>query len=341
MARWFFLLLSLGVGVLFWRIMQPYAIVLATAGIVAIIASPLDRKLRKLFRHPKLSAFAIVAVLFFVVIGPLTTAGILMTQEALDLVKDTVGNAEWRATFDLAAEPAFQALPDIVQEQLSSINVQNVVTSLASWASLHLGAVASASASFIFKTFIFFICVYYLLVDRERIFDAAVKLSPFKDDVDRSIVHRLVETVRGVIFGSLIVAVVQAALAWIGLSLFGVPGALIWASLVIVASQIPILGTATIMVPAILFLFITGHVPAGIGLLLWAVVVVGLVDNMLYPLVVGNRTQMHALLILLTMLGGLELFGPIGFILGPTVLAGVMVVLELYKAGILEKQGIA
>ncbi len=200
-ARWFFLLLSLGVGVLFWNVMSPYIIVLATAGIVAIITSPLDRKLRKIFHHPKLSAFAIVAVLFFLVVGPLTTAGILMTQEALDLVKGTVGNPEWRATFDLAAEPAFQALPDIFQDQLASIDIQNVVTSLASWASLHLGAVASASAAFVFKTFIFFICVYYLLVDRERIFRAAIELSPFKDEVDRSIVHRLVETVRGVIFG--------------------------------------------------------------------------------------------------------------------------------------------
>lgn len=340
-ARWFFLFLALGIAVLFWRVMSPYLIVLATAGIVAIIVSPLDRKLRKFFKHPKLTAFVIVALLFFVVVGPLTTAAVLMTREALDLVKGTVGNPEWRATFDLATQPAFQALPDIFQERLASIDVQSVITSLASWASLHLGSVASASASFVFKTFIFFICVYYLLIDRERMFKAAMNLSPFKDEVDRSIVHRLVETVRGVIFGSLIVALVQAVLAWIGLSLFGVPGALIWASLIIIASQIPMLGTATIMVPAIIFLFVTGQVPAAIGLILWSLVVVGLVDNMLYPLVVGNRTQMHALLILLTMLGGLELFGPIGFILGPTVLAGVLVILELYKAGILEKDGIA
>ncbi|NBX51902.1 AI-2E family transporter [bacterium] len=97
------------------------------------------------------------------------------------------------------------------------------------------------------------------------------------------------------------------------------------------------LGTSVIMIPAVLYLFITGEAGSAIGLALWAGVAVGLVDNLLQPFIVGGRTHMHALLILLSILGGLEFFGPIGFILGPTILAALLVILEMYKGGYLER----
>src|SRR5690349_13160531 len=101
------------------------------------------------------------------------------------------------------------------------------------------------------------------------------------------------------------------------------------------------LGTSTVTIPAVIYLLLIGHIPAAIGMAIWAMLAVGLVDNMVSPFIVGGRTKMHALLILLSILGGIQYFGPIGFILGPTILSALLVVLELYKSGILERKDVA
>ena len=115
--------------------------------------------------------------------------------------------------------------------------------------------------------------------------------------------------------------------------------AMLWASMVVIAAQIPMIGTSVVMLPAVAYLFVVGDSGSGIGLLVWSVLVVSTVDNVLKPYVVGGKTRMHGLLILVSMLGGLQAFGPIGFILGPTILAAFLVVIELYKAGILDHKG--
>jgi len=180
------------------------------------------------------------------------------------------------------------------------------------------------------------ISLYYFLVDREKINQLVQDLSPFKDTLDVSIMKRIVNAVRSVVFGALVIAILKAILAMIGLAIFGVPGSVLWGAMVAVASQIPMIGAALILGPAVAYLFIIGSIGPAIGLLIWSILVVGLVDNFLAPKLVGSKTKMHELLILVSILGGLQVFGPIGFIVGPTILAAVMVVVELYKSGILE-----
>ena len=175
-----------------------------------------------------------------------------------------------------------------------------------------------------------------MLVDRVKMYKEALRLSPLNDKTDANIVRRIVKTIRAVVLGALTIAIVQAIFATIGLWIFGVPQALLWGSLVVIAAQIPMLGAALVMVPAIAYLALTGHTVAAIGLTIWAIVFVGLIDNVLSPYLVGSKTKMPELLVLVAILGGIQLFGPIGFILGPTILAGVLVVTDLYKSGILE-----
>jgi predicted PurR-regulated permease PerM len=340
-AKWFFILLATGITILFWKILQPFAIVLATAGIAAVIFSPLEKRLRKMVRHGWLSSALIVLLVVLILVGPLTAIGVIMVQQAIDIVGVTVANPDWVSNFRLQEIPIVTALPVFAREYLLSVDLAAILGGIAAWLSSNLGTIFSGGASLIFKTFIFFICLYFFLFERERIIAEALELSPFKDSVDRNIILRMVETVRGVVFGSLIVSVVQGIVAGIGFTIFGVPGAFIWASVVVVASQVPIIGTSAVTVPAIIYLFLTGNMVAGIGLALWALLAVGLIDNLLSPFIVSGRTKMHTLLILLSILGGIEFFGPIGFVLGPTVLAAFLVILELYKAGILEKKDIA
>ncbi len=337
-ARWFFLILSLIVLGLFWKVIQPFAIVLATAGIAAIILTPLERWLRDWIGHPKLSSLIIVILTLAAVVLPLVTAGLLMVQQAVEIVRGTVANPDWVDALQVERWPFFDLLPGVLQEQLLAIDLGAGLRSIAEWAFQNVGALFASSADFIFKTFIFFVCLFYFLFEREKLVAEFLRLSPLADTLDKSIVKRMVGTVRGIVLGSLIVATVQGIVAGIGLTIFGVPGALIWAAAAIIAAQVPMLGTAVVMLPAIIYLFVIGNVPQAVGLLIWSMVAVGLIDNILSPIIVGGRTRMNALMVLLSMLGGIQAFGPIGLVLGPTILATFLIVLELYKSGILDHQ---
>jgi predicted PurR-regulated permease PerM len=224
----------------------------------------------------------------------------------------------------------------MIQEDIRSVDLVTLGTTVAKWIAENIGAILSGTASLVFQTFIFFMALYYFLIDRERIYDFLVSLSPFKDNLDKKILSRISKTVRGVVFGNIVVSLIQVAVATLGMIIFGVPGALLWGALIVIAAQVPILGTALIMLPAVAFLFFTGNDLAALGLLIWAIVAVGTIDNIVSPFIVGAKIHMNQLLILISILGGLQLFGPIGFIIGPTVLASVMVVVELYKNGVLE-----
>lgn len=336
-AKWFFLILFAGVSILFWKVLEPFIIVLLTAGIAAILVTPLERHVRHWTGHPKISALIMILLVLSAVVIPLATLILVAADQAVEIVQDTLANPVWVQAFDFRSLPLVSALPSILVSQIALIDLGEILRNIALWIVHNIGTIFASSADIVFKTFIFFVALYFFLVDREKIITELIALSPLRTAIDKSITDRLVATVRGVVFGSLIVAIVQGVVAGIGLSLFGVPGALIWAGLVVIAAQVPMLGTSMIMLPAVAYLFLSGHVPQGIGLLVWSMCVVGLIDNFIQPFIVGSRTRMHALLILLSMLGGLNAFGPIGFILGPAILAGFLVLLELYKSGILER----
>ncbi len=332
-AHWFFLALGAVVLYLSWRVAEPFILVLVAAGIAAVVLTPLDDRLRKYVKREKLSAVLMLVASFFILFVPLFSVGVLMVHQASDIVEVSFGDEGWLQSFDMETFPLFTLLPSLVQEEILSIDLRELGGFAADWAFEHVGNVFSSGVRFVFNTFIFFIALYYFLAERGKIYKEVLELSPFKDRLDAKIVDRIIQTVRGVVFGALVVALVQGILASIGMTIFGVPGALLWGSLVVIASQVPLLGVGLILIPAVLYLYFTGSAGAALGLLIWAVVVVGLVDNFLSPRIVGGRTNMHSLLVLIAILGGLQMFGPIGFIVGPTILAALLVVTELYKEG--------
>jgi len=231
-------------------------------------------------------------------------------------------------------------LPEATQQEIGNIHLSEIGTSAAKWIADNAASFLASAANAFLSVFIFFIALFYLLVDREKIKEEVQTLSPFRNELDRDIISRMTSTVRNVVFGALIVSCIQGIMAAIGLTIFGVPGALLWGAVTIIASQVPILGVGLILGPAVLYLLLSGNPGSALGLLIWSVMVVGLVDNILSPQLLKGRTNMHTLLILVSILGGLKLFGPIGFIAGPTILAAVMVLLELYKKGILNNDSI-
>ncbi len=333
--RWFFIIASVIVLYLYWQVIAPFALVLVTAGIFAIILTPVERRLRKLVRSKKLSSFIMIVAVLVIVVGPLFGIAALMVQQASEVVDVTVTQDGLMSSVRDITDSVSRALPAPIQKEIQSIDFVELGKAAATWAAENVASILSGTAKLIMHTVIFFIALFYFLHDRDQIYKLALDLSPFKDSLDAKIVARISKTVRSVVFGALVVALVQAALATIGMTIFGVPGAILWGALVIVAAQVPMLGTSIILVPAIIYLLIIGQPWAAMGLLIWSVVAVSTVDNLISPFIVGAKTHMNQLLILISILGGLQWLGPIGFIIGPTILAAVMVIIELYKNGIL------
>ena len=174
--------------------------------------------------------------------------------------------------------------------------------------------------------------LFYLLRDGRKLKNDIVMLSPLADNYDEKIFLKLRQAIRSIVLGSLVVGLVQGILTGIGFYLFGVPNPALWGSFAVIAALIPGIGTSLVIVPGIIYLFfVTSHLQA-LGMFIWGLVAVGLVDNFLGPMLVNRGVRVHPFLILLSVIGGLAYFGPIGFIAGPLVVALLVALLEIYKS---------
>jgi len=333
--KWFFLLLTTVVVYLFWQVLEPFILVLLLAGVVAIILSPVEHRLRKIVKIPRLSAAIMSLGVFFLIFIPLLVTLVIMATQASELVQTATENQSWLEHLDPATSPFIQSLPEPVQNEINAIDLSEIGRSVATWAFENVGSLFSSTTKLVLNTFIFFLCLYYLLVDRKKLYDEALMLSPLEDKIDSKILKRVVGTVRSVVFGVLLLAIIQGIIAGIGMTIFGVPGASIWGALTAVSAMVPFVGTGLVLIPAILYLFFTGSTGTAIGLLIWSVIFVSMADNLIGPYLIGGTTHMHSFLVLLAVLGGLSAFGSVGAIAGPTILAALLALIELYKSGIL------
>ena len=345
-AKWFFLLLAVGAGALAWKIIAPFFIILVTAAIFAIILTPMDRWLIKKFKgRRRISAFVVMLGFIFAVLIPFSIVGGLIVEQAID-VGSMIIEAQDAHVFDInfTEIPYYENLPTIVQERVAEIDIEaiglSISTTVGEYAASSVVEGARAVGQLFMHGFIFFLALFYFLVERNNIYQFMVELSPFQDKLDREILHRIVGTVRSVMLGALIIALIQGALAALGMAVAGVPGALLWGAVAVIAAQVPMIGVSLVMIPAVIYLALTGHTSSAVLLAIWSVTAVGLIDNVLTPRLLGGKTKMPEILILVFILGGLQAFGLIGFILGPTILAGIIVLVEIYRGGFLEGKAI-
>jgi predicted PurR-regulated permease PerM len=150
--------------------------------------------------------------------------------------------------------------------------------------------------------------------------------------------HRIVVSVNSVVGGTLIVALIQGVLAGIGFAIFDVPNPAVWGSFAVIAALIPTVGTALIMFPAALYLITVNQPLAAGGLILWSVLLVGGIDNIVRPKLIERQTNIHPLAVLLSVIGGIAFFGPMGFLTGPIVLSLLIELLNVYKEMAVEQQ---
>lgn len=334
LRHYFLLVIIVGAIWLTSLIFAPFLKPLALAAVFAVVLQGLYKKMLVLFgRNESAAALATVVASVVLILTPLSFIGALVGSEARDLyISLETGGGQVAAEAANKMDELFGgAVPGIGEFSRSfSTNIDAYAKNALQWIVGHAGAIFSSLSSFLLSFFIFFIALFYLLRDGPRVRRALIKLSPLNDKDDDGVLVRLESAVNSVIKGNLVIALIQGALTTVGFSIFGVPHAILWGTVTVVAALIPGIGTALVFIPAITYLFLIGATVPATGLLAWGILAVGLIDNLLGPKLIGSGMKLHPLLVLLSVLGGLIFFGPTGIFLGPLTLALLFALLSIY-----------
>jgi len=314
-----------------FSVLRPFIYTLVFAGVFAILFQPLQRRVLVLTKQNHGISAAITTFLIVIFIfTPLLLLGIQLYQEALQLYS-VVSDLTYRQNF----LEIFKIWINSFQVHFSNSNIftfdmQSYVKQGLSWVMQNFGSIFSSVAGLMGNFFIFIIALYYLLKDGQRFKIAILNLSPLDDKDDELVIEKIALAINSVIKGRLLIALLQGVLMAVGFVIFGVPNAVLWGSISVLAALIPGIGTALVIVPTTIFLLIGNHVVSAIGFMLWGSVIVGLVDNLLGPKLMSRGVQLHPFIIFLSVLGGIIVFGPVGLLLGPIVISLLFALLDIY-----------
>lgn len=325
----FFFGLLLGVGYFVWLILAPFLPALALSAVIVTICYPLYERVRhKIAGKSDVLAAALMTVLsVVVVIIPVFFVSSVVIGEVYSFYR-VIGQDDSSYFFTYIND-----LERVVESSIPGfeLNLADQIRQGSQWFISNLGAIFAGTASTIFLLLIAIIGIFYCFRDGARFTSWLVKISPLSDTDDEAIISRLATAVRSVVTGVVLVSIIQGVVAAVGFSIFGIERAVLWASVAAIAALLPGIGTSVIMIPAIAFLFFVGSIGNAVGLLVWALVAVILIDNFLSPYLMSRGNKLHPFVILLSVLGGITLFGPIGFVIGPVILSLFMVLLEIYS----------
>ena len=281
---------------------------------------------------------ALVTVLGMLVLIVVPTGGFLalVLSQAVDVaeaagpwLRDQAG--QWAALIDRIQQIPLVG-PLIPGQGAILSGLQNFAGRAGSFLVNNLSAATTGTVALVLQLFVTLYAMYFFLRDGPSILSRILYFTPLDDASERKLVGRFVSVTRATIKGSILVGLIQGALAGSAFFVLGLPGAAFWSTVMAVLSVIPVLGSGIVWAPAVVILISTGRMAEGLGLAIWGLVVVGLADNFLRPKFVGRDTKMHDLLVLLSTFGGLAMFGIVGFIIGPIVAALFLTAWDLVGA---------
>lgn len=330
--RTFLLFFLLGTFVVVFFIFKPFLYAIILAIIFATVFDQVHNMALHITRNKRaLAALLSTLSVLIVVVVPLTFMGIQISKESTQLYSSLIergGMSSLSHDIDSTIQRFFTLSPVPIK---FSVDTGQYVTQGLDWLLKNLGALFTSIAKILMSIFIFLLALYYLFKDGHVLKRVIIELSPLQDIYDETILGKLAVAVNSVVRGSLIVAIVQGILTAIGLTIFGVPNPALWGVAAAIAAVIPGIGTALVIIPAILYLYVSGALFSAVGLLIWGTFAVGLVDNFLGPKLVERGMRLHSFLVLISILGGLSLFGPIGFLLGPLVVSMLFALIDIYS----------
>ncbi len=324
--RYFFYVLLFLAFIFTFFIFRPFLIILVLGASFAIILSPFQKWFKRHRFSNWFASFITVFIFLLLICGPLFGLGILVFKQSQSVYSTIVSNGTIVPFMDKANTTINKLLPSEI-----SFNLNDKASGFISLVTNNIAQVFSTTVTTIFSFILMILAIFYFLKDGPEWKKSLLLISPMPDEDDQTIIERFKQTVNGVIKGSLLIALIQGLLMGLGLAIFGVPNPALWGVIAGLTSLIPSLGTSLVSIPSIIFLFLTRHFPQAIGLLIWAAIMVGMIDNFLGPSIVGRKIQIPEFLILFSVLGGISLLGPVGFLIGPLSVSLLYTLVSMYQ----------
>jgi predicted PurR-regulated permease PerM len=325
------------VNVAFVWVVREFLLPLFWAAVLAVVFYPLQQRWTAVMAgRTSVAALLTIASIVAIVIVPMVLVGFAVAREAIRLYQRVAtGEIDLRAPMKWAA----QGLPEVRQrmEQLGvdveriQSTLSNAAMSISRFVAEHALTVGQNALHIAAMFFVMLYILFFFLRDAEEILNNVVRALPLDDKRERQLFARFAEVSRGTIKGTLVVGAVQGAIGGFMFWILGIPAPVLWGAIMVVASILPAVGAALIWVPAAVMLIVSGAIFKGIVLILVGTLIIGLIDNFLRPILVGRDTKMPDYLILVSTLGGLELFGITGFVLGPVIAALFLTVWEMLQ----------
>jgi predicted PurR-regulated permease PerM len=341
-----FLWLVTAVSLTFAWILWPYSGAVLWATILAIVFAPLYRRLSAAMRRKRtLAALVTLVIIILIVILPVTLISSLLLQEAFS-VYERVQSGE--LSFSQYFQQVFAALPGWVTDLVDRFGLTNLglmqerLSSGLMRASQFLAAqaltIGQNTFDFIVKLCIMLYLLFFLLRDGDVLAKRIRDAIPLQAEQKRDLLGKFTAVIRATVKGNIVVAIIQGALGGVMFWFLGVHASVLWGVLMTVLSLLPAVGAAVIWLPVAIYFFVTGAFWKGVLLVAYGVLVIGLVDNVLRPVLVGKDTKMPDYVVLISTLGGIAIFGINGFVIGPVIAAMFMAVWDIFSASRSEMQ---
>ena len=330
------LILTLGISVVFVALVSDSLIALFLGAVFSGLAYPFYKKVTSWLGGRKGPA-AVLTLVILILIVLLPALGMLdlIAVQAYDL---TQGAMPWLEKQLQNPEGLSITIPDWVpfRDKIDSSGPQiaaklgDLAGKVGGYLVSALSAATTGAAGFFLDLFIMLYAMFFFLRSGPPLVEKLMTYPPLSPEIQARLMEKGLSVTRATIKGTVVIGLVQGALGGIAFWAVGIQGAAFWAATMAVASVIPSVGTALVWVPAVAYLLITGQIVAGVGLLLWCAIVVGGIDNILRPILVGGDTEIPDILILISTFGGLAMFGFPGLLIGPVIASLFVTVWDIY-----------
>jgi predicted PurR-regulated permease PerM len=327
----FFLILFVVVFAGALAIARPFLSYIVLAGILTYTLFPVYQFLLDRTHRPELSSALSIVIALLLMILP----AVYLVTQLVNQVSGAYTNFQSEGIYrisDYLSGLTGNRLGVDFQEMMDSISTE-VRRSIVGLAPNLLGSVTEV----LLGMFIMFFVMFYGFREGKGFLSHIKKILPLDPQLNDSLFHELRTVTQAVLYGQVMTAIIQGALGGIGLLIFGVSNWLFWGSIMIITALLPVLGTPIIWVPAAVGLILNGDTSRGVGLLIFGATLVMNIDNFIRPRLVSGRTTVHPVLILVGVLGGLKIFGFIGMLVGPLVLALLVALIKFYEQNYLRR----
>ena len=308
-------------GILVFLIFRPYVPSLLLAFVLTVIFQPMFRAILKRVGHREgLAAILTTLLIIIIILIPLAVFATLVVREIAGVL--ATPNSVIFHISQLRLPAGLQRFNGELQ-----LYAQNLLNGLVN----DFGNIFNNLTQFFIDVVLIIMSLLYLFKDGRKFHKEILNALPFTKAQTEKLSIDVETGIRAIIGGYLLIAIIQGIVSGFGFWIFGVPNPALWGFVTVIAALVPTFGTSLVNIPAIILLFLGNHIGAGIGLTIWWLTAISIIDNFIGPMFISGRIRIHVLLLIFSIIGGIKFFGALGFLIGPLIIIFFWSVLEMFQ----------